>query len=503
MNNKALLLFFFIAVLVHAQSYELKEVYKRIEQKLDEDKTYLNLHSYIFQPKQEDLTKLNNIPLFESKEKFNFKIQANVTYSLVFLKDGIEIDSPIVLYVVEINDNALGDTSSFLGQGGTTGPSIDSLVVLRFRDVQELYFSHREIYDELYKLIASRLEEEEPLKLLKIKVDETIQKSVGITKLNNEDFLNFARANYTHPFPVAPDPSKQRGKRRGQQTETVTDYILDASFSNVAFYHPSMSFGQTNISAELSTSSRLLNLLPFSNNLLSLGANIFISMSDDLQKLKDEFLIYLKIGGRFSLKTSSIGNFLPIISAEGQKLNVGSGVTLDMTLSKAFGFPFINFYFATGSENVENPKYKIGPADSSVAYFSFSQMEALMSFFWNTDESEILRLRMDVGLGKYNVVKAVYNRGGVNTNGVYNNFQPVIVTSLNFVPNNKDLFGTSIRLFDSRITFNNWIRVLELDGGHVFRIELSYLTSPIMRPAYDWEDKDPNTFFTIRYRYGF
>jgi len=262
-----------------------------------------------------------------------------------------------------------------------------------------------------------------------------------------------------------------------------------------------MNFGFSRISAEFSFSNDVLNLLPWQSMTMSGGIRTLISLSQNYQNLYDDFLIDARLLGRFRINTSSFASNIPNIFTDPPKLNVGPGIIVAASITRAYGLPFLNFYYSTGSTNVENPYVTIGTPDSSTAYFSFTQWETTMSFYWNTNENLTLRFRADIGIGRYNVIKAVYHNG-IKTSSAYNQIQPVVKFNLDFVPKGNKLFSANFKWFDNIISLGFWLKFLEIKPYSVIRFEIKYISEPIYRSLRPWENKG-STMVGLRYRFGF
>ena len=82
------------------------------------------------------------------------------------------MDSLVILSVKEIEDKAASSENFF---GETTGAkSIDSITVLSFGDLQELYFANSPVYQQFYKIVDTRLQLEDPPSMLGIKTGDKI-----------------------------------------------------------------------------------------------------------------------------------------------------------------------------------------------------------------------------------------------------------------------------------------------------------------------------------------
>lgn len=481
----------------------LKNTYNKIERKLAEDKNYLDTYSIMFQANAVRLEGLQNIPRTNEKPPFNFNPAETYSYEIVFMKENAEFDSTTVLQVKETVDKA-ASTSDFFGTSSSESTK-EVNIVLTFQDIEELYFNYPETYAALFKLTEFLIHNNEPVKLLGIKVDEQVNKSKGITSKNNQDFLNFQTVNSTHHYPkVVLETQKKARRARGQVQETAaTDYKIDASFGDVSFFYKDLDLGYSTISGEINMGAKVLNVHPWQVMSITAGIRSLVTISGTSQNLLEDFIIDARLMGRAKLNTSSLVGSLPFVFVSKPKLNVGSGLVLDLSASRVYGMPFVNFYLATGATKAFNPSVKfVDRKGESVAYFSPQQWEASMSFYWNTNEDMTLRFRLDVGAANYNIQKINYSTGG-SLNQVFNKIQPTTTLYLNFAPKNIDFFGSSFRLFDNQLTIKFWLKLIEFSSSHSFRFETSYISAPFMRSIKEWEAEEGASYFSVRYRYGF
>jgi len=478
-------------------------MYAKIEKKLAEDKNYLDIYSIMFQAKSVQMTGLQNIPRTNEKPAFNFNTAETHSYEIIFMKENSEFDSTVILHVKETIDKSATSNDFFGNSSSESSKEIN--VALSFQDIEELYFNQPDIYSALYKLTEFLANNNEPVKLLGLKVDEQVNKSKGISSKNNQDFLNFQMVNSNHHYPkVVLETQKKARRSRGQTAETAaTDYKIDASFGNVSFFYKDLDLGYSTISGELDMGTKVLNLHPWQSMSLTAGIRSLVTISGTSQNLLEDFIIDARLMGRTKLNTSSLVKNLPFVFVTAPKLNIGSGIVLDLSASRAYGMPFINFYLATGATKSFVPSVKfIDRKGESVAYFSPQQWESSMSFYWNTTEEMTLRFRIDIGAANYNIQKINYSTGN-SINQVFNKIQPFTTLYLNFAPKNNDFFGSSFKLFDNQLTIKFWLKLLELSALHSFRFETSYITVPFMRAIKEWEAEEGSSYFSIRYRYGF
>lgn len=505
------LIFFIVFVfcvpwLLYAQ-VNLNDYYRKIEKKILFDKKYLNVYAVSFQPKPEEVGKLANIPRMSGSGTASFVAKDNVTYYFIVLKENFELDSMVLLQVKKIEDKA-ASSESFFGDA-SSGPKIDTAVILNFADLSDLYFKGAKEYAALYDAALSRMNQEDPVSMLGLKLSDRAAKSRGITSLDNSDFLLFAKGNSLHRYPKLEDKKAVTGgKRRSGPAEAgsaESDYAVDASLSHITFFHKQMDFGFSSLSAELNTGTRVLNVLPWQAMSVSLGVRSLFAISSSLtaQNYKRDFVVDARLMGRMRLNTSSYIDKIPFVFGDKPKLNIGAGMILDVSGTRTYELPFFNMYFALGSEDISSPFVKSGTPDTSYAYFSFKQWESTMSFYWNTNEDRTLRYRMDAGMGNYNIVEGTYYKSGVTeAKQIYNKIKPVIAFYITFAPQNTDFLGMSFRMYDEKLTLGLWLKIAEFGPDEIFRLETKFITAPFFRTPYPWESLNSSSLVQLRYRYA-
>jgi hypothetical protein len=165
------------------------------------------------------------------------------------------------------------------------------------------------------------------------------------------------------------------------------------------------------------------------------------------------------------------------------------------------GLPFLNFYYSGGSSDFSDPAISFGTEDSSWAYFSTTQWEGTMSFYWNTNYQRTMKLRLDIGLGSYDIHKVTYQAGDVQQEDVlFDDMYPVVALYFNLAMQEEDILGVHGKFFDSRLKTGVWLKLLQFDE-HQFRIMADFITSPFWRSLHEWESEG-GSIFQIRYRYG-
>lgn len=507
MIKKIISLVIFCGLLLPLVGQNLDELLDQVDLKLRKDKKYLNIH-YITLDNNRLSDVLKGIPRTNYREPFTFKAAENITYNVVFLKDAVGLDSIVVLYVDQITDKSQGEGAGMFSSTG--GPQTDTLKVLTYKDLYYIQSVKPEtyalLYNEIQKYILDNPDVTVP-SLLRIQPDSEIKTSLGIASRDNTDFLNYQRANNLHWYPKQKIVVKGR-RGAAQSTTDSIEYRIDAGFTSISFSHRSMDFSLGGASLELGVEERMLNLLPYQQMSVNGGFRTLVNLSDKKEDIDKALVIDAKLLARVALDMYKLPTSLPFMGANKPKLLLGTGGGLDISLTRAFGLPFVNlFVMSGGAPSLTNPPTKaLNKSGKYAAYYNISAFEASMSFYWNTSETMISRFRMDVGVGYYDVYEALYATASSKTpyskKVTQDKFFPSVTLSFNFAPGNVDIYHGEIRVFDSQARVAGWLKVLELEGGHIFRFGGTLITPPIGRALRPWETKG-GAIVQVRYRYGF
>jgi len=476
------------------------EMYRIIERKLLVDKTYLDLYAYSFTPDSKMGTILPVVPLTDGKGAFRFNTSGNINYALVYKNPDLENDSITLLYLLEIGAGGVGDSSNIFGSNVAGGA--DSNMVVKFKDFQELYFQGNPAYAQLVEFLKKELLANDGSSLLKLDKKDKEKITRGMSSDNNLDFISYQMTNSLHRYPKAQLTKSTGGRGRGNQQNTAagsTSMAIDASFNALSFFHPVMDYGFGLIGVEVNTNTPVLNLAPWKGQAVTGGVRALFSVSGSIANPLTDMLIDARLMGRFRIDMNSFIDKIPFVMGDPTNLNVGNGFIFEAKTTGTFSLPFFNVYFAYGPENFEKPAYQIG----NKAYFSFTQWESTMSFFWNNSEKRPIRYKMDLGVGGFDVIEADYSAPVVARKKMKDVIQPVVGFSVNFVPNDIEFLGLDARFFDNHLTAKIWLKLLELDGGHNFRVEMTNISAAMFREPETWESKSSQSFIQLRYRYGF
>lgn len=505
----------------NAQSQEkkLEDMIKKIDKKVKLDQDYLDMYSLSFEPS-----------VFADKE---FKVLytskgdtldlstspgGQVTYRIGFIREGVALDSMVFLYI----DKTTRDTASAAGGGlGRGGASREEKTerVYYFKDFYASKKKDNQKYRNLYKFLEDFIEEKElqslqegrirsaePKSTLGIDPNDDIRTKEGMSSRNNDDFLNFNRVNNIHKYPIYEEEGA-KNKRRGAATG-ANPLNVDLNFATLTVAHEKLRLGPGLASFHFSVADRNLNLLPWESGYFHAGLRFLISSNGDLNDMREQFLMDIKIMAKVGLDAKSIAGNLPfLMTDEPSKINVGNGVTVDIATTRPFNnAPFLNFYFSTGSQDVTAPKIKLGTEDSSYWYSSFTQWEGFFSFFWNTNSDLDGRFRMDLGVGSYDMLKTVSFMDLTTTN-VHDKIKPLLGLSFNWVVKESDntyseKMGINLKFFDSRLSALLWFKLLEFQPDHMIRFETFIIPEAMFRKPHEWESPG-GVMFSIRYRYGF
>lgn len=493
-------LFFLVLLAQNIFPQEVTDYLDKIDLKLKRDKSYLNLNYVVSKPDSFVFRSLKAIPRQDHREAFSFRMADNVQYMFVFLNKVEGRDSIELLYVNEINSDTSSAKTFF---GAVNGDKTDTLCVLNFRDLISLKWQRNPVYDSLYtfvKTLARKFEQDELPSLLGIKPDNEITTSFGISSPDNEDYLSYAKINSIHYYPENKTVS-QRGGRGGEVTSSPLK--LDLSFSTLSFAHEKMNFMSEGSSLEISAADNVLNLLPYQALSLKGGFRTLFNFSGG-RDIKQASYLDARFMARFRANTSGLStNSFFIVSNDRPVLNVGNSIILDLNFMRPFSLPFINLYMSMGQKKFSDPIVSFSTPVDKYAFFSFTQDELTMSFFWNASDKKTGRFKMDIGAAYFDVWTAHYDSlGNAKRTYLQNSvFNPVVALSYNFVPNNNPLLGGDLRFFDSRIKALFWLKIVELSPISTLRFETIYLSGPVARQNRIWENNG-GVMFQLRYRYG-
>ncbi len=498
MLKRTIVLILFAFSFVYGQSID--NLIERISTKIKNDKTYLNLDAVTFKPRNlKDLAGIKRIPRADGSA-VDLNVSTNTSYQFIILPENYDFNEPVLLLVKEIIRNKVKIKKIF--SGGKINPNIEH-IILSFRDVNNLYENHRNIYNALLQKVKTLLKNKRNIKsLLNIPVDTEIKKSRGISSPDNSDFLNYMYDNSPHLFPK-PQKSKRRVALLSRARALSTSkYVFHVDFSQITFfYRKYMSMKNYKVSLDINNKDPLLNILPYNTMIMNFGIRTFISLTGNDNKILKDFLISAKLLGRVRVNTSGFAKGLPFVFSDKPGLNLNPGVIFSASVTRPFGLPFMNFYFVSGSNDVSNPYVSFGKTDSSYAYFTSSEMLYTMSFYWNTSQIKNVRMRFDIGLGRHNIIKAIYHNNTTISTLLRYKFQPYLKFYLVFAPRKLTFFSSSLTFYNSIINLNFWLQIYQ-KFPHNVRFGVQYISTPLFRGIRPWENSG-GVFVGLIYRYGF
>jgi hypothetical protein len=335
----------------------------------------------------------------------------------------------------------------------------------------------------------------------------------------NDDYLNFAKVHNRHLY----------SEPHGNNTNWYADLSLNLWKplpSKVTVSHSFLTsstwLGLRGFGFEAGLNEdEVLNFLTYQTPYFNVGTRFlltFPSESADLRKANflDLRILLRKSRGNTGYYVRRVSDSGPFFSVPVPKVNVTSGATFSLATSvlRLFDWPPLpplNLYFSVGSNDFANPHLLSSGGES--AYFSRSQFEATLSFYWNSnnDTAFLVRsgkalnqFRLDLGVASYDIWRVRYSIGNrvldSSEEVSLGDFRPVL--SLEYThASTMARFGARIRLFDNRIKLGAWIKVFSV-GPHEVRLESEYVTSPVGRPQKDWEAEGGN-ILQLEYRFGF
>lgn len=504
MIKKILSIVVLFGLVAPAFCQNLDEMLEQIDLKLRKDKNYLNIHKIVF-PNNKINETLYNLPRTNYKDPVSFEAKDNITYEVVFLMDAIGVDSTVLLYVDKIEEKGAGGEQFF---GETTGPTRTTDRILSYKDLYELASTKPQAYATLYNEVRKFIRENPdnpPTSLLKINPDSEIKTSFGIASRDNTDFLNYQRANSLHYYPKA-KIDKKLGKRGSTAAVDSSDYRIEAGFTSLSFSHRAMEFSFGGAGVELGVQENILNLLPFQQMSINGGFRLYVNLSDKKEDLAKSTIIDVKMLGRYKVNTEDLPTSLPFMGGTKPRLLLSNAAGVDFTITRPFGLPTINFAAMSGTADLNDPPFKQLINKKYYTFYSNTQAQGTMMFFWNTSESMTSRFCLELGAGYYDVYYADFKTAtatrALTKVKVQDDIFPLVAIHFNFSPEGKDIYGGTVKLFDSQVKTYGWLKLLELDGGHVFRVGMIYITPPFARHQRNWETSG-GALVELRYRYGF
>ena len=492
-------------------SQTLEEFQKRIDAKLRRDKNYLNLNYLDFTPDFQAIPSFRNVfPRVDGREPFSFSDRGNIRYRLVYLKHGLDIDSVYLLYLTKIETTSSEGDELISGLSATQQEDISR--VLNFLDMYNLKLNHPPLYSFLLTLVYGDIKEKEENDsklptLLGIQPDKEIKTSIGMSSRDNKDFYNFVTVNTAAQWYPKIVEEKQTFGRQTKKEDDFT-YSIDASFSHVSFSHKIMSFGETGgASVMLSTRERVMNMIPWENMTIGFGAKLLFRMDENPNPYLSNYIDALLMAKVKMPKTSFLdGRYIaennPFSSGDSPLLNFGTGLSMDLTMTRPFSLPTMKLYISVAGDEFKEPNAYRPIVVGYIAYHTTTQAEFTFSFFWNSSEKLVHRFGMDIGASFYNIYEATYDTklNFKRAKLIQDKFMPVVVFNYNFVPKDP-LLGASLRLFDNHANIWAWIKLVDLYSIHRFRFEVNYVTAPFARQKRAWETEG-GAMFQLRYRLG-
>lgn len=502
----------------------IRDLLRKIETKIKTDQTYLNIYEIktdaaFFQMAEQKL----GIPIVIRNTKDEDVVlsrqdpETEVKYNIGVIDNPAEAESLIFVYIARKVTSTNAAVSGF-GTQEETAEGEDAQFIKEFFRMTDFFYllkNYPEQYQQLRDVVMSGINEDkfsdmpEESPIMK-KMREKIKSDKGKASTTNIEHIEYLKFNGIHYYPsVLVETEKKASGRRGGKDMVVTqpgDFMIDASFSHLSFTMKEMIFGPGIAGIELNTKNRLLNALPWQSPQINFGVRFMVNLTGEDTKggftvKPEDLIIDGKILARLAMNTPSLNKVNPFLTNKASRLNVTSGVNIELTTTRFFRLPVFNLFFSIGSNKLPDPVIRFSNSDGSdYAYFSSMSWSATMNFYWLTSSSRTGRFKCEIGLGQYNVFKAVYKDLLESSRLISNNIYPIIGLDFNFIYKNSEILGIGASYFDSRLKGSFWLRAFSFDE-HVFRLETEFISSPFLRTLDEWETEG-GVFFQIRYRYG-
>jgi len=558
MKNKILFALFILNISLAAQSIE-NEYFRKIQLKLDNDKSYLTaflIRDFQISKSFQAIFLNNDLPDTVSFERSDF----NVSYDLSFMKHPSDFNSLLVLSITKTTERSFDDlTDTFIDtttidttlfgetdtraqiDQGEIPPEIQRVSFKKLFLIRENEDFQNYIYLKLKKLFDDHeLGEKNEIEIIEPPVLDKVISEYNVTEEKENNLVNtrsdndrgYSSKNNTQfllnkyinsPFYYPRPELKSKIKSRGDQLKiSRNDLIhLDINFSRVTFQHPWMKrfFGEssdnTGLSLEISTEEKVMNVLPWQGLSTTIAARSLFMIGDST-KLRDKYYLDTRLIYKLRTNTATLVKDLPFVITNSPKLNFTNRLGVEFNMTKELSLPYLNFYLALGSKEFSDPYTGFFEDGEIFSYFTMTQARAVMSFYWNTSGDDIHRFKIDIGGIYYDKFKVFYDLIGdppTSKDDISNTklkvrdvhkkdgqIFPMIEIHFNFVPNNNELFGISLRGFDNIGRLSGWLKLLDFKDS-VLRFEATYITRPLGRKQRKWESNG-GTILQFNYRYG-
>ena len=426
-------------------------------------------------------------------------VSHDYSYTLIYLAEKYHAAfRPLLIRQTEVVSQVV---RSRYGSGDSTLSNETYVSYFAPEDFHALNRSDPATYGKIVQLIASRpgfpLWDHASVKAAETKV------STG-----NNDYRWYAEVNSGYPF--GPPP-------REQFSLDISPYQI--SFSH-ALFSEKESFGVRGFGFEASFGNRVLNMLAYQSPIVSWGGRLLVFFQGDWSNLDSAGFLDMRILGRTRVNTekfivhTKLYTADPVFSLDPPRMNVQPGFAMELAIGTRFfdgRLPFITFYYGGGSKDFANPMITYDNGTRQKAFFTTTQFESYLSYFWKMDRRGYNRMRLDMGIGSHDVWDVSYDSLGRVEESAESlgtkNFQ--VLLGLDYSHNSSEdptrdhpltEFGARLRFFENRLTVNPWIKVFK-SGSHEVRLEFSAVTAPLGRSVLPWE-AERGSMMILRYRYG-
>ncbi len=426
-------------------------------------------------------------------------ITYDYTYTLIYV--GEKYRAAYRPLLIKQTEEVSQTVRSRYGSGDSTVSNDVYVSYYTPEDLHALNRSDPEVYGKLVRLLAYK--PGYPLWDHRSSRENDLKVSAG-----NSDYRWHAEVNSGYPF--GPPP-------REQFSLDLSPYQV--SFSD-ALFSEKESIGVRGFGFEAGFGNRVLNMLAYQSPIVSWGGRLLMFFQGDWSNLDSAGFVDMRILGRSRVNTekfivhTKLHAADPIFALDPPRMNVQPGFAMEMAIGTRFfdgRLPFLTFYYGGGSKNFDNPMITYDYGTEQRAYFTTTQFEAYLSYFWRMDQRGYNRMRLDLGIGAHDVwdvsydsldhVKQAQQLMGTKNSQVLIGFEYSHNSSTDPTRDQPlTAFGARLRFFENRLTVNPWIKIFK-SGPHEIRLEFSAVTPPIGRSLYDWE-AERGSLLTLRYRYG-
>lgn len=482
--------FFLLVFMGKSLSQTINNRIFQIELKLRSDLDYLNVKYINVDFSDSKFKGANDFPR-TIKENFSFSFTEGVSYKILFLNEGLGIDSIYILKVQEIIE-PFAQVEAMIGKDRS---KIDTIDVLNFNEIWELKNKYFSKYQEIRNIVRNYILQngaESIGSTMSINHSRGERTVLGISTRDRTDFLDLEGAESYHWFPREREKITSNVSSRLSKT-TDTPLKFSISLSKLTFSYSSfMQFHKVSgASLEANTEEDLINIVPYQSNALNMLTRILLVTKE--KDVKNSLFIDISLGYRLNSSAEIIQKLADKLKIVKSKIYLSNAFILKFNITRPFDLPYFSLEAVLG----KNESYSEVYPD----FYSNNQIKAFFTFYWDASDQLNNRFKINVGIGYHDIWNRYKNTiGQYNRKLIFHKIQPYLGFEYLLFNDDQALLNLGLSIYNLRVKPQIWINFLRFETS-TFRLSAEYITEPIFRKYYSWEIKD-SYFFNLGWRYG-